>query len=118
MPPQQVELARWLGPDAMRTMLFDKLRDAIREELNRHYEGLELSRKPPRLTRKQKAKAVEVQDHAVVGNGAASNEASAAVVAEDKPPPEVCSGVTLPYVHQGKDGDLVTRCFLKGRVHS
>ncbi|EFJ44246.1 microtubule organizing protein mora [Volvox carteri f. nagariensis] len=83
-----MELARWLGPDAVRTMLFEKMREVMRDELNRNLEGLELSRKPPRLTRKQQAKAADAREQAPVGNGATSNGGAAAAAAEDEPPPE------------------------------
>ncbi|GIL58886.1 hypothetical protein Vafri_13702 [Volvox africanus] len=83
-----VELGRWLGPDAVRAMLFDKMRDVMRDDINRHMEGLELSRKPPRLTRKQQAKAADPREQAAVGSGATSNGGAAAAVAEDEPPPE------------------------------
>ncbi|KXZ46795.1 TOG1 protein [Gonium pectorale] len=82
-----VELARWMGPDAVRTLLFDKMRDAMRDDINRAMEVVEMARQPERLTRKQQAKAADMRDlgPAVVG-GAAS--ATNDVAMEDAPPPE------------------------------
>ncbi|GLC42611.1 hypothetical protein PLESTB_001118900 [Pleodorina starrii] len=83
-----VELARWMGPDAVRTLLFDKMREVMRDNINGCLEGLELSRKPPRLTRKQQARAEDVREQVVVGSGAAGNGGGAAAAVEEEMPAE------------------------------
>ncbi|KAG2440105.1 hypothetical protein HXX76_004219 [Chlamydomonas incerta] len=74
-----VELSRWMGPDAIRAVLFDKMRDAMRDDISRAMELAEPARAPPRLTRKQQAKAADVQEQAPAaaagGDGAAGGVA-------------------------------------------
>ncbi len=83
----QVELSRWMSQDTVRTLLFDKMRDAMKEEVNRLMATADPPERPARLTRKQQAKPVHLREQGMASNGAGSATAAAAV---DEPPPEVC----------------------------
>lgn len=86
----QVELSRWMGPDAIRTLMFDKMRDAMRDDINRAMEMVEPARQPPRLTRKQQEKAATMVEQAgASGGGAGEGGGGPAPMEEDTPPPEV-----------------------------
>eukprot|EP00198_Chlamydomonas_reinhardtii_P006227 XP_001695563.1 microtubule associated protein [Chlamydomonas reinhardtii] len=81
-----VELSRWMGPDAIRAVLFDKMRDAMRDDISRAMELAEPARVPPRLTRKQQAKAADVQEHAPVAEAAADGAAGGVAPMEEDMP--------------------------------
>ncbi len=78
-----------MGPDAIRAVLFDKMRDAMRDDISRAMELAEPARVPPRLTRKQQAKAADMQEQAPAsGAGGAGGDGAAGGVApmeEDVP---------------------------------
>ncbi|KAG2491479.1 hypothetical protein HYH03_010264 [Edaphochlamys debaryana] len=84
-----VELARWLGPDTVRTLMFDKMRDAMKADINTAMEGLEPApRQPPRLTRKQQAKLAEAREQPGTAMDVDPVEGVKAAVVEEERPPE------------------------------
>lgn len=78
-----------MGPDAIRAVLFDKMRDAMRDDISRAMELAEPARVPPRLTRKQQAKAADVQEHAPVAEAAADGAAGGVAPMEEDMPEAV-----------------------------
>ncbi|GLC53523.1 hypothetical protein PLESTB_000758900 [Pleodorina starrii] len=64
-----VELASWMGPGAVRTLLFDKMRDAMRNDINHWMSDMATSKKPARLTRKQRSMAKGIREQAAAGRG-------------------------------------------------
>ncbi len=85
-----------MGPDAIRTLMFDKMRDAMRDDINRAMEMVEPARQPPRLTRKQQEKAATmVEQPGASGGGAGEGGGGPAPMEEDTPPPEVGTGLSL-----------------------
>ncbi|PNH12606.1 Protein MOR1 [Tetrabaena socialis] len=83
-----VEMSRWMGADAVRTLLFSKMRDAMRDDINRAMELVEPAKQPQRLTRKQQVKAAEMLERGVPAAemGPATGSAAAVAVQEELPP--------------------------------
>lgn len=92
----QVELGRWMGPELIRANLYDKLRDAQKDDVEKLLQEAPAGRpKPERLTRKEAEKAAAA---AVVATGPAAEggavavEGAAVAAAADEEPEQVSSG--------------------------
>lgn len=76
-----------MGPELIRANLYDKLRDAQKDDVEKLLQEAPAGRpKPERLTRKEAEKAaVAVAPAAADEDGTATGGAAAAAVAEDEP---------------------------------
>ncbi len=81
----QVEMSRWMGRDAVKALLLDKMREAVRGDIEKAMDLVEPARVPPRLTRKQAAKAADARDAGPAAtSGAAAPGAPAAAAAQEE----------------------------------
>lgn len=110
-PPPQAELARWVGPELVRAMLFEKLRDAQRADVEQLLADSPPGRpKPERMTRREAAKAAAAVAAAAPADGehagdphasgAAAPGGAAAAEPEDEPMVRSCL-VTCIRLKQG-----------------
>lgn len=82
-----VELARWVGPEVVKASLFEKMRDAMREDIEKLLQEAPAGRpKPERLTRSEQAKAAASRPEATSADVAST---SGGAVQEEALPPEV-----------------------------
>jgi hypothetical protein len=91
----QVELARWLGAPMLRASLFDKMRDAIKDDIEKLLANAPEGRpQAQRFTRKEQVRQLQAVASAddAEGGGAASPAAAAAAAAA-VPDSEVCHDV-------------------------
>lgn len=73
--PTQVELSKWVGPETLRSCVFDKMRDAMKSELEGAMaEVAGVKPKAERKTRKEAAKLAVAPpvEEATAGGGAAA----------------------------------------------
>lgn len=97
--PVQAELARWMGPELIRAALYDKLRDAQKEDVEKLLQEAPAGRpKPERLTRKEAAKAATATASHASAEGEVAAAAAAvggAAAAADEEPEQVVSYTPL-----------------------
>ncbi|CAM6101171.1 unnamed protein product [Calypogeia fissa] len=64
-----IELCRWIGKDTVKSILFEKMRDAMRKELESEVDNVAGVSKPTRKIRSEQAKELELETVADVPSG-------------------------------------------------